>query len=202
MNTSQLIQLIMFNDSPLPPGCIIRQARAKDKRIIHKFELELVHSINANKPDFFSSIIKWISIILCLIGILILNPILLVIILILIYCILFTSVNQDWARFWVIECNGRVVACAKLCFYNNNYKYSVLYSLFVAHPYRHQGIASYLVLFLIQQAHKPLYLACKPELFEFYNRLGFNKITVDDLPPGLQFDLGIPRFNVIPLVFK
>ncbi len=193
----------MFNDSPLPPGCIIRQARAKDKRIIHKFELELVHSINSDDSDFFARFIKWISIILCLIGILIFNPILCGIILILMYFIIFTSVNQDWSRFWVIECNGRVVACAKLCFYNHkNYNYSVLYSLFVAHPYRHQGLASYLVVSLIQQAHKPLYLACKPELFEFYNRLGFDKIPVDDLPPGLQFDLGIPRFNVIPLVFK
>lgn len=108
--------------------------------------------------------------------------------------------NEDWVNFWVIEYNSTPIACAKLRTYR---EYSVLYDLYVASPWRGRGLGSHLVNYLGQQATKPLYLACLPHLVDFYARLGFSPVLTKNLPPLLQYDLGIPgRFRVIPLVLS
>lgn len=57
---------------------------------------------------------------------------------------------------------------------------SELSSLFVAPQYRNQGYARQLIQDAIHSKLKAgyeLYLACKEELYEFYKKLGFVKIT-------------------------
>jgi N-acetylglutamate synthase-like GNAT family acetyltransferase len=108
--------------------------------------------------------------------------------------------SEDWNKFWVIEVEGSVVACAKLCRYNT---YSVLYNVMVAPEWRRYGLGSALVYHLSQVATKPLYLACYPKRITFYTKLGFVQIRPQDLSPLLRYDLGLtPRVDTVPLMFK
>ena len=62
-----------------------------------------------------------------------------------------------WQQFWVIECNGDLVACGQL---RNFAGAQELGSLVVAKAWRDRGLGSYLTKYLIQQATEPLYLEC------------------------------------------
>jgi N-acetylglutamate synthase-like GNAT family acetyltransferase len=108
--------------------------------------------------------------------------------------------SKEWQKFWIIEQNGRVIACGKLCCYPT---YSMLYNVLVAPEYRSKGIGSALVTQLAQTANKPLYLACYPNKVGFYTRLGFVEIRSGDLSPMLRHELGIStRSDIVPLVLR
>jgi GNAT superfamily N-acetyltransferase len=108
--------------------------------------------------------------------------------------------NEDWVNFWVIEHNGKLVACAKLRCYP---RYSLLHDLFVLPEWRNHQLGSCLVAQIGKKATKPLYLTCLPSLMQFYMRLGFMPVLTKTLSPLLQYDLGIPgRVDVVPLVLK
>jgi amino-acid N-acetyltransferase len=108
--------------------------------------------------------------------------------------------NEGWENFWVIEQNDRLVACAKL---RCNSRYSVINDLFVVPELRDRGLGSYLIAHLGEKATKPLYLTCLPPLVHFYMRLGFTPVSINNLSPLLQFDLGIPnQLTVVPLVMN
>jgi N-acetylglutamate synthase-like GNAT family acetyltransferase len=108
--------------------------------------------------------------------------------------------SQEWRKFWIIEQNGQVVACGKLCEYVT---YSMLYNVLVLPEYRSQGLGSALVKHLTGQATKPLYLACSPAKIGFYTRLGFVQMRSSDLSPMLRHELGIStRPEIVPLVLR
>jgi GNAT superfamily N-acetyltransferase len=108
--------------------------------------------------------------------------------------------SQEWQKFWIIEQDGRIVACGKLCHYAT---YSVLYNVLVEPGYRRQGLGSALVQRLGQEATKPLYLACFPDKVGFYTRLGFVQLRSLDLSPMLRYELGLTsRPDSIPLVLR
>lgn len=96
--------------------------------------------------------------------------------------------NEDWAHFWLIEYQGETIACAKLRQYG---QYSALYDVYVLAPWRQRGVGSYLISQLSAQASKPLYLACLPGRVAFYRRLGFMPILPKQIPPLLQYELGV-----------
>jgi N-acetylglutamate synthase-like GNAT family acetyltransferase len=106
--------------------------------------------------------------------------------------------QNDWRRYWVLESDHSLIACAKL---NRQSDYSVLYDVYVFPTWRGQGLGSYLVNYLTQHATKPLYLATLPARLPFYKRLGFVPVPVSRLPLLLQYDLGLPtRPGIVPLV--
>jgi N-acetylglutamate synthase-like GNAT family acetyltransferase len=107
--------------------------------------------------------------------------------------------SQEWKKFWIIEQEGRIVACGKLCCYST---YSVLYDVMVLPQYRRQGIGSALVQHLSKHASKPLYLACFPDKIGFYTQLGFMPMGSANLSFVLRHELGIstqPDFVVLVL---
>src|ERR671932_2532405 len=76
-----------------------------------------------------------------------------------------------WSQFWVIECEGRVVACGQLRSFPGAQE---LGSLVVTPAWRGRGLGSYLTKHLIQAATQPLYLECLgSRLAKFYTRFGF-----------------------------
>lgn len=96
-----------------------------------------------------------------------------------------------WQQFWVIECNGKVIACAQL---RNFLEAQELGSLVVAKEWRKKGLGTLLTQHLIQQAHQPLYLECLGDrLASFYGRFGFVPASWKDLPRSLQRKFGISR---------
>lgn len=97
-----------------------------------------------------------------------------------------------WQQFWVIECRGKVVACAQLRSFPEAQE---LGSLVVAKDWRNRGLGTVLSQHLIQQANQPLYLECLGDrLANFYQRLGFVPTAWQNLPRSLQRKFGTSKF--------
>ncbi|MEO0985035.1 MAG: GNAT family N-acetyltransferase [Cyanobacteria bacterium J06639_14] len=89
-----------------------------------------------------------------------------------------------WQQFWVIENQGKILACGQL---RNFVACQELGSLVVAAPWRQQGLGTVLAQYLIEQSTQPLYLECLgAKLAKFYQRLGFVSVEVHELPRALQ----------------
>lgn len=85
-----------------------------------------------------------------------------------------------WQQFWVIECDGNLVACGQL---RNFLDAQELGSLVVAAAWRGRGLGTFVTQHLIDTASQPLYLECLGQrLAQFYSRFGFVPISYEDLP--------------------
>lgn len=89
-----------------------------------------------------------------------------------------------WQQFWVVECEGSLVACGQL---RNFFGVQELGSLVVAPAWRGRGLATLLTQHLLNKATEPLYLECLGQkLVEFYTRFGFVPVAFPDLPLALK----------------
>jgi N-acetylglutamate synthase-like GNAT family acetyltransferase len=197
----------MTASSSLPPGFLLRPAKAIDQPLIGRllrrlqreimpidFQIQLIAIATA--LGFLALGLFWAGpqwLFHWLLGFLLMLVILWLLLLVL-------NLKNSWANFWVIEHRGSLVACAKLCQYET---YSILYDLFVVPELRQRGLGSHLIRYLGQRATKPLYLGCLPSTVLFYTRLGFTPVPPKKLPPIVRHDLGIPsRFGIVPLVLQ
>jgi amino-acid N-acetyltransferase len=108
-----------------------------------------------------------------------------------------------WEQFWVIKCQGRIVACGQL---RNFSGVQELGSLVVLPAWRGRGLGGTLTQHLIHEATLPLYLECLGQrLAHFYSRFGFTTVDFDNLPPSLKRKFGISQLGKklirIPVVF-
>jgi amino-acid N-acetyltransferase len=102
-----------------------------------------------------------------------------------------------WEQFWVIEYEGKVVACGQLRSFEQAQE---LGSIVVAKPWRNQGLGTILSNHLIQEATQPLYLECLGQkLADFYARLGFVPVSWQELPQSLKFKFGVSQLGKILL---
>ncbi|HEY9625328.1 MAG TPA: GNAT family N-acetyltransferase [Crinalium sp.] len=96
-----------------------------------------------------------------------------------------------WQQFYVIECGGKVIACAQLRRFPDAQE---LGSLVVANDWRNKGLGTLLSQHVIQQATQPLYLECLGDrLAHFYQRLGFIPASWEELPRSLQRKFGTSK---------
>ncbi len=105
-----------------------------------------------------------------------------------------------WSQFWVIDCEGRVVACGQLRSFPGAQE---LGSLVVTPAWRDRGLGSYLVKHLIQEATEPLYLECLgSKLARFYTRFGFVALAWQDLPQSLKWKFGVSQLasKLLPMI--
>lgn len=106
----------------------------------------------------------------------------------------------DWQNYWVVEQSNTLIACGKLTCYRT---YSVLSDVVVIPERRQQGIGSFLVESFVQQAVKPLYLACFPNRVRFYQRLQFSPVDSRLLAAYLKRDLELDlEPNLVVLVYS
>lgn len=108
-----------------------------------------------------------------------------------------------WQQFWVIECNGQLVACGQLRNFSGAQE---LGSLVVLPAWRGRGLGTFLTQHLIHQATQPLYLECLGDrLARYYTRFGFIAISFEDLPPSLKRKFGLSQLGKklikVPVVF-
>lgn len=105
-----------------------------------------------------------------------------------------------WSQFWVIECEGQIVACGQLrCFAGAQ----ELGSVVVAPGWRDRGLGTYLVKHLIQEATQSLYLECLgSRLAQFYSRFGFVPVSWQELPRPLKWKFGLSKLvsKVLPII--
>jgi N-acetylglutamate synthase-like GNAT family acetyltransferase len=86
----------------------------------------------------------------------------------------------DWRRFTIAVLGEDVIGCIQLKPVSGDLM--ELASL-VGHPsHRHQGIARALIEHLLSDAPRPIYLTCRSGLEEFYEKFGFQKLDVEDMP--------------------
>lgn len=108
-----------------------------------------------------------------------------------------------WQQFWVIECNGDLVACGQLRNFSDTQE---LGSLVVAPAWRGRGLGIFLTQHLINTATQPLYLECLGErLAAFYSHFGFVETSFTDLPSSLKGKFSVSklakRWLKVPVVF-
>ncbi|BBD62633.1 GCN5-related N-acetyltransferase [Nostoc sp. HK-01] len=108
-----------------------------------------------------------------------------------------------WQQFFVVECEGNLIACGQL---RNFVGVQELGSLVVTPTWRGRGLGSLLTQHLISQATEPLYLECLGEnLSQFYSRFGFVTVDFENIPPSLKHKFGISQFAKqlfrVPIVF-
>lgn len=105
------------------------------------------------------------------------------------------------------EDSGQMIACAQLKPVPRGL--TELASLAVYPKYRHQGIARALIEHLLADAPRPVYLTCRSNLGELYEKFGFRILSENEMPPyyrrlqrfaGLMMEL--TRRNETLLVMK
>lgn len=105
-----------------------------------------------------------------------------------------------WTQFWLIECEGRIVACGQLRCFSEAQE---LGSLVVTPACRGRGLGTYLVKHLIQEATQPLYLECLgSKLVQFYTRFGFVPISWGEIPQSLKWKFGFSQLvsTLLPII--
>jgi amino-acid N-acetyltransferase len=96
-----------------------------------------------------------------------------------------------WQQFWLIECDGQVLACGQLRAFADCQE---LGSLVVRPAWRRQGLGTVLTQHLIQQANSPLYLECLgKQRAQFYRQLGFETVENETFPPALRRKFGVSQ---------
>ena len=94
-----------------------------------------------------------------------------------------------WQQFWLVECEGNLVACGQLRSFPDAQE---LGSLVVVSTWRGRGLGTYLTKHLIQEATEPLYLECLGKrLAQFYIRFSFVSVSWQELPQSLRFKFGL-----------
>lgn len=87
----------------------------------------------------------------------------------------------DWPRFVLaVSGSGEVVGCGQLKPHSGDVM--ELASLAVTREYQSRGIGRALIEHLIKQGPRPLYLMCRPELGSLYEKFGFHRLTVKEMP--------------------
>ena len=95
------------------------------------------------------------------------------------------------SQFWIIECDGQLVACGQL---RNFPGAQELGSLVVKQAWRRRGLGTFLAKHLIEQRTEPLYLECLGKRrTQFYTRLGFVPVSWKELPRSLKFKFGLSQ---------
>ncbi|GAB4380332.1 MAG: hypothetical protein Kow00121_36390 [Elainellaceae cyanobacterium] len=201
----------MFYQS-LPKGMILRPAKAGDwrqiQKLLHSFE-PASHRVNRQSWLIAAGLLGLaiaLSIHLLVFGVQWLQVLVLCSFLLLGVSVIAlgwhwrAQFSREWQDFWVVDNQGQIIACAKLCCGRS---YSTLHDLLVIAQWRGKGIGTCLVDRIIQAAQKPLYLACAANILPFYTRFGFVTISPNLSNPILRHALELnDRSNIVPMVLR
>lgn len=86
----------------------------------------------------------------------------------------------NWQRFWVAEADGKVIGCCQVKPHRDGSR--ELASLVVREDWRGKGVARALVEHFTAEEEGILYLMCRSDLGELYEKLGFRSLEVDEMP--------------------
>jgi len=104
----------------------------------------------------------------------------------------------DWRRFTVaVEQDGRVVACGQVKPHGENIR--ELASIAVHPEYRGRGLARGVIEALLAKAPAPLYLMCMSHNEAMYEKFGFRRMAVGQMP---RYFARIKRLFDLAKVFR
>jgi N-acetylglutamate synthase-like GNAT family acetyltransferase len=91
----------------------------------------------------------------------------------------------DWNRFTVaVKPEGEVIGCGQIKPHGRGI--FELASVAVDPKHRNNGIASAIVVGLMKDAPRPLYLTCRSGLGPFYGKFGFVALSLNEMPVYFQ----------------
>jgi N-acetylglutamate synthase-like GNAT family acetyltransferase len=99
----------------------------------------------------------------------------------LIHLVQINPMGLDWHRFVLaIDGSGRMLGCGQLKPHRGGI--IELASIAVAPSERHKGVASAVIEYLISRAPRPLYLTCLSSMGSFYEKWGFRRLKIKEMP--------------------
>lgn len=111
----------------------------------------------------------------------------------LIYRVGINPLGLEWRRFWIVEENGKLIACGQIKIHRDGSR--ELASIAVVPERRRRGYARAVIEQLLSDAQKPLYLTCRPNLEQFYAKFGFDTVRQPaEMPPYFRRVWKIARF--------
>ncbi len=101
----------------------------------------------------------------------------------------------DWRRFVIaVDGSGRMLGCGQLKPHGR--EVIELASIAVDPSDRHKGVASAVIEHLLSQAPRPLYLTCLSSMGSFYEKWGFRRLELKEMPG--YFRRLVHLFSVMP----
>jgi N-acetylglutamate synthase-like GNAT family acetyltransferase len=86
-----------------------------------------------------------------------------------------------WERFVLaVDVQGSMIGCGQVKIHGDGSR--ELASIAVVEPWRSQGVASKIIIHLMEAESEQLYLTCRLELGSFYQRFGFRQAAPHELP--------------------
>ncbi len=96
----------------------------------------------------------------------------------------------DWRHFLVaVDEYNRVIATGQVKPLRDGTR--ELASIATLEDYRHQGLASAIIMQLLVETPRPVYLVCAERLGNFYMRFGFRELVKNEMPPVLGREAAI-----------
>lgn len=86
----------------------------------------------------------------------------------------------EWQRFIVAEYGSEIIGCGQIKPHRDGSK--ELASIATTQNYRGRGVASAIIKLLLDEHPGDLYLTCRESLGPFYERFGFQKIDIPEMP--------------------
>jgi amino-acid N-acetyltransferase len=91
----------------------------------------------------------------------------------------------DWRRFTIAEDEGgRMIGCGQLKPHGR--EVIELASIAVIPEYQKQGIGRTIIVHLLENGSRPIYLMCRSELRTYYEKFGFQSIQHEEMPRYFQ----------------
>ncbi|MBE9032588.1 GNAT family N-acetyltransferase [filamentous cyanobacterium LEGE 11480] len=198
----------------VPPQCLIRPSQIQDLKQLAQLDRAWEESLAPNHTKHwrnaaaiaFAIFILSVSLKdLKLLGLILLGFTPLYLIFGWVYWLSQNPLAQDWINYWVIECNGKIIAAAKWEHYES---YSELQQLYVQPKWRFNRLGSSLIERLISQTPQPIYVISDRNHSRYFARFGFTPVDWDNLPKNFPVpDFAVPGVersadNQIPMVLN
>jgi N-acetylglutamate synthase-like GNAT family acetyltransferase len=116
------------------------------------------------------------------------------------YALQWLTLIHDVNHYQVVTLGPHVIGCAKAQAQGQDHTY--ISNLVISSPFRGQGLGSRLIRHLQAGCRSgQTYLFCLPNRLDFYQRLGFEVVSIDRLPAALYEQMpGLPK-QIIAMVY-
>jgi N-acetylglutamate synthase-like GNAT family acetyltransferase len=99
--------------------------------------------------------------------------------------------NLHWPHFLVAETGGQIVGIRQVKTHKQGTR--EVASGLVIPEYRGQGISAQLMQQILSRESGSLYLMCNEKWASYYDRFGFRRVTVGQLPPDFRWEYRLGR---------
>ncbi|NJN49190.1 MAG: GNAT family N-acetyltransferase [Alkalinema sp. RL_2_19] len=196
----------------VPPQCLIRPSQIQDLQQIAQIDQQWQASLGPSRTKHWRNAAAFALLILSivialkdlkLLALILLGFVPLYIIFGWVYWLSQHPPHQEWINYWVVECDGKLLAAAKWEHYDS---YTELQQVYVKPKWRFHCLGSSLIDRLISQTQQPIYVISDRQHSRYFARFGFEPVEWEALPDNFPIsDFAVPglersRDTQIPMV--